>query len=290
LSRKCRAASPLPPAAISSTARMINRLRMSPHGVFQQPDADPVPVKPLLPRDIDVPVEPVRPEVPVARLEVPVTVEPVHGVTGLGSGMPIIGLTPRLPISVEPRGMVPPLRVDVAPVPGLASGDAVPLDEIAPDEAEAHVDVVVVPGIEVVGDIALVPPPSKVELVPAVPDPVVPAVVIPGNDEPVPTQFAPLPDDPIGAGLRPPGSSSVAPSGIPVGELDDVEPRVPNGDVAPMAGAVIGLCARLASQLTTSAIAATNTRRIEASSRATSRRKLSAIRMARGCCGLLDTR
>jgi hypothetical protein len=213
---------------------------------------------------------PVTPAVPVVAPEVPVA--PTHGVVVLsGPGMLIIGLTPRLPISVEPRGSVLPLRVDVA----LDSGDAVPDDEIVPDDVGAHVvDDVVVPESGIVGASAVDPPPSNVELVPAVPVPVGPGAAIPGNDEPVPMQFEPLPVAPIGAGLRPPGSSSVAPKGIPVGELGELEPRVPNGDVVPIAGMPGRLCARLGPQLTRIATATTANRRIETSCRGRTRRNV----------------
>ena len=216
---------------------------------------------------------PVRREPPVVMLEL--VVVPVHGVMVLsGPGMLIIGLTPRLPISVEPSGSVLPLRVDAALAPGLDIGDAVPVDEIVPDDVGAHVvDDVVVPKIDVVGVNAVDPPPSNVELVPAVADPAPPGAAIPGKDEPVPMQFEPLPVAPIGAGLRPPGSSSVAPKGIPVGELG-VEPRVPNGDVVPIAGEVGRLCARPGPQPTRIATATTANRRIETSCRGRTRRNV----------------
>jgi hypothetical protein len=153
---------------------MMSRLRMlSPLDLFQQPNGDPSPVAPALPEGTDVPVDPaakpVKPEVPVAKLEVPVTVEPAHGVVMLlGAGMPIIGLTPALPISVTPRGIAPPLSVDAPFVPGMDSGEAMPLLEDVPDDIDAQV-----PDIDVVDAIPVEPPPSKVELVPPVADPAI---------------------------------------------------------------------------------------------------------------------
>jgi len=85
-------------------------------------------------------------------------------VVPLGAGIPINGLIPALSISVAPRGIVPPLRLVVAPVPGVKSGDAVPLDEIVPDDEREQ-------PLEVVDP----PPPSNVEVVPLVPDAAPPA-------------------------------------------------------------------------------------------------------------------
>jgi hypothetical protein len=241
----------------------------SPHDLLQQPN-DPSPVAPALPNVlVDPAARPVRPEVPVTKLEVPAALEvpPAHGVVMLlGPGTPTIGLTPALLISVEPRGIVPPLRVDPALAPGVDSGDAVPVDKIAPDDVEAHVlDGVAVAEVDAVGPNPVDPPPSNVELIPVVPDPPTPDAAIPGKDEPVPMQFEPLAVDPIGAGLRPPGSSSVAPRGIPVGEPEEVEPSTPRGDVAPIAGMLVVLCAKLGSQPTRIATTATKKRRIETS-------------------------
>jgi hypothetical protein len=93
------------------------------------------------------------------------------------------------------------------------------------------------------------PPPSKVEPMlsvepmPDALDPVMPED-IPAVD-PLVLQFE------SGAGLKPPGSISVAPRGIPVvlfGPLGALEPSIPNGDVAPMPPLVIGLCASAAPQ------------------------------------------
>jgi hypothetical protein len=227
---------------------------------------------------VDPAARPVTPELPVAKLEAAAALEvpAAHGVVRLlGPPTPIIGLTPGLSISVEPRGIVPPLRVDAPFAAGLDSGDATPVEEIAPADVEAHGVVgVAVPGLDIAGVIAVdPPPPSKVELIPAVADPVPPGAAIPGKDEPVPTQFEPVAVAPIGAGLRPPGSSSVAPRGIPVGEPAEVEPGTPRGDVAPIAGMVVVLCAWATPQLTSIAAAVTNNRRIAISCAILSKRR-----------------
>src|SRR4051794_33793284 len=112
---------------------MISRLRMSlPPVLVQQPFAEPVPVTPeTTPVLVDPAAKPVRPEVPAAKLDVPVTVEPAHSVVRLlGGAIPIIGLTPALPISVEPSGIAPPLSVDALLVEGFDSGEAVPVEPV----------------------------------------------------------------------------------------------------------------------------------------------------------------
>jgi len=178
----------------------------------------------------------------------------------LGAGIPTSGLTPPLVISVEPNGMVPPLSVDPT-VPGVDSGDAIPVgvtvdDDVAGDDVVAHVpevavrlDMGVVPAAVVpdVGATDVMPPPSNVEL------PVVVLVVVvpePGN-VPVLMQPEPLLVAP-GTTPRPPGSISVAPSGMPV-VLGLVAPGMPSGDVAPNADGLVAepieVCAWLTAQL-----------------------------------------
>jgi hypothetical protein len=131
----------------------------------------------------------------------------------------INGLTPALLISVEPSGMVPPFRVKLEFVSMVDSGEAVPVDDVAP-LVDAQVEAAVEPN----------PPPSKLELV----------IGIDVMPDPFMLQFE------TGAGLNPPGSISVAPSGIPVPLFDPVDmlgPSMPSGEVAPMPGVVIELCA-----------------------------------------------
>jgi hypothetical protein len=160
---------------------------------------------------------------PIAAPE-PLTVEPAHtDVAPLDIGTVINGLTPALSISVEPSGIVPPFNVK--------------FEFAVVDEQTV---VIVEPN----------PPPSKIEPVTdveAIPDPLDPVIpeAIPENVDPLALQFE------TGAGLRPPGSISVAPSGIPVAlfdPLDALEPSTPSGDVAPMPALVIALCAWAAPQ------------------------------------------
>jgi hypothetical protein len=128
----------------------------------------------------------------------------------------ISGLTPALSISVEPSGIVPPFNVKFEFVPTDESGKALPVDVALAADAlvDAQAEAMVEPD----------PPPSK---------------TAPATD-PLVLQFE------TGAGLKPPGSISVAPSGIPVGLFDPpdvLEPSMPSGDVAPRPGVVIALCA-----------------------------------------------
>lgn len=145
----------------------------------------------------------------------PGTVDPGHGVVVLfGPGTAISGLTPPLSISVAPSGIVPPFRFDPLIV-GVDSGEAVPAVDKLDDAA--------VQPVETVEPAALNPPPSNVELplVPAIPD-----TEVPVGEQP-----------PFAAGLKPPGSISVAPNGMPV-PLDALEP---SGDVLPIAEVLVGL-------------------------------------------------
>jgi hypothetical protein len=164
-------------------------------------------------------------------------VAPAHdGSEPLDIGTMINGLTPPLLISVEPSGIAPPFKVKFELVPIVESGDAVPVDVAVLIDApgDAQTEVVVEPN----------PPPSKVEPMVGVepmPDEDIPELAV----NPLALQFE------SGAGLKPPGSISVAPSGIPVGLFDSLgalEPGTPNGDVAPMPPLVIGLCAWAAPQ------------------------------------------
>jgi hypothetical protein len=67
------------------------------------------------------------------------------------------------------------------------------------------------------------------------------------------------------AGLSPPGSISVAPSGIPA-PLAPLEPGTPSGDVAPRPGAVINVWASAAPQPSAVATAITSKRCMDVSS------------------------
>jgi hypothetical protein len=176
----------------------------------QQPDGDPICVDPnsLVPATIEVDESP--------RL---IT-------QGLGrAGDATIGLVPAPPSSVAPSGIEPtaatpgaapalvPLTVDAAAV----VPDAVPPAPQDPSEVVPEPIVFV-----------FIPAPSKVEAEPVVPVP----------DTPVPEHVSVLTVGSSGAGLRPPGESSLEPSGIPTGPTDEVAPNTPRGDVAPMAGLI----------------------------------------------------
>jgi hypothetical protein len=189
----------------------------------------------------------------IETLELP-SVEPVQdGIELPDIGAVISGLTPPLLISVEPSGIVPPLRVKLELPPIGASGDAVPVALVMPPDelADPQAGLVVEPN----------PPPSKAELAPdidAMPDPL--ALVtpedIPEDEDPLALQIAPA------AGLSPPGSTSVAPSGMPVMLFDPedmLEPNMPRGEVAGIPGVVIVLCACAALQPSRTATAMAET-------------------------------
>jgi hypothetical protein len=191
------------------------------------------------------PIEPIAAPAPLA-------VEPAHkDEAPLDIGTVISGLRPALSISVEPSGIVPPFNVKFEFVVVDESGEAVPLDValLADALVEAQAEVMV----------ELNPPPSKTEPatgIEAMPDPLDPVTPddIPENVDPLALQFE------TGAGLRPPGSISVAPNGIPVilfDPLDTLEPSIPSGDVAPMVALVIAFCAWAAPQPTRIAAAMT---------------------------------
>jgi hypothetical protein len=178
----------------------------------------------------------------IATLELP-SVEPVQdGIELPDTGAVISGLTPPLLISVEPSGIVPPLRVKLEFASNGASGDAVPIALVVPPDelADPQTEAVVEPN----------PPPSKVELaadIDAMADPLALVIPedIPEDEDPLALQIAP------DAGLSPPGSTSVAPSGMPVmlfDPEDTLEPTMPRGEVAGIPGVVIGLCACAALQ------------------------------------------
>jgi hypothetical protein len=180
-------------------------------------------------------------------------VEPTHGVAVmLGAGTPINELTPPLLSSVAPSGIAPPPRFDVTLAPGVDSGEAVPVDDITPDDGkEQLLDATAEP----------MPPPSNDDVVPVAAPPAIPV-----EEEVVPMQLGLLDIGPMGVGPMPPESISVAPSGIPVGE-PEVEPGIPSGDVSPMPGVFVTLCVRPASQLQKSTTATMkNNRRIKLSS------------------------
>jgi hypothetical protein len=193
---------------------------------LQQPKGDDIPGVLIVPGVLVV--------VPVPEsadgLDIPgvVVPNPTQGEDGLsvgaGPGPGSIGLMPAPPSSVAPSGMVPMPSVDPAVVPevnGFCVPDTVPLN-----------------GTELHGpEMPALPPPSKVELDPAVPEPPIPGVALPVTDVPFVLQSEVPAVEPSGPGLRPPGSSSVEPKGMPAGPADPVPP---SGDVMPIPGEPAG--------------------------------------------------
>jgi hypothetical protein len=165
-------------------------------------------------------------------------------------------LTPRLLISVDPNAMpvraTPPgvvgdVEADdeamlLEPEPHIPDDPAVPsISEVVdiPDDVDAPIAVVL--DIAPVAGVAVptpIPPPSKLELDPNISDEEVPVV-----EHVVPLLcIGIVPVTPVGAGLTPGEAISVAPNGIPVGEV--VEPDVmPSGEVAPIVGVGATICA-----------------------------------------------
>lgn len=147
----------------------------------------------------------------------------------LGAEKVTSGLTPRLFSSEASSGMVPPFSEKFEFVPGGDRGDAVPLDDVA-----AQLD-------EVAAPLPVSPPPSDVVLTPAA---VAPEPLPPDTSED---------DDPVdehSTGLRPPGSISVAPNGIPL-TLVPSELGMPSGEVDLSPDGLNELCAWLTPQLNT---------------------------------------
>jgi len=156
-----------------------------------------------------------------------------------GIGTVIIGLTLALPSSVAPNGMLLPER----DVPGLEGDEALPLENDPPSVQPLAPE-----------PPPVVPPPSKVEFIAAEP------LVIPDEEDPE-LQSGDL------AGLRPPVLISIAPSPMPapinaLGADGPVEAEMPSGDVVPIAGVLIGLCAAAAPQLNKIAAAIAGSPRI----------------------------
>lgn len=142
-----------------------------------------------------------------------VVVEPVQGVVDvIGAVLDVesgtIGLRPAVSVSVEPSGILPPIRA---------------VELVAGVEVEADVPLV---DDDVQLAVALIPPSNverTVDVLPLIPDDCEEVELLVPQVEPV-------------VGLKPPGSSSVDPSGMLelVVPLVPVEPSVPSGEVAPM--------------------------------------------------------
>jgi hypothetical protein len=132
-----------------------------------------------------------------------------------------IGLTPALPISVAPSGMLPPPGSRPAVPPGVESGEAVPVEDTAMEDPEMQ-------------PVEAIPAPSKVAAGEVELDWAIAAPPTPDNGLAAEVQ---------GAGLKPPGSIPVAPSGIPVGAPEVAALSPLRGDVAPSADVLGLVCA-----------------------------------------------
>jgi hypothetical protein len=162
---------------------------------------------------------------------IPVGIPPSPGQEvdeGLGTGTPIGPLSPALPRSVAPSGMLLPPR-DVAAEDVVAAD---PGTDDKPDNTGKPVPAEPQP-LDIAGlvEFAVMPPPSNtwlglagLGLAGAEPD-----ITAPG-------QAVVLSIGPTGAGLNPPGKSSVEPRGIPEPPAGDVGSIMPGGDVVPAPG------------------------------------------------------
>jgi len=174
-------------------------------------------------------------------------VEPLRlMVQGLGrAGEVTIGLTPAPPSSVDPRGIEPtgatPGAIP-AVVPLKVEGRIVVPEAVPPAPQDVTVDDVPVGPVPT-------PAPSKVEEELDVPVPDIPAPAELMTDVPVVVHGIVLAVGSNAIELRPPGESSVAPSGIPTGPADEVAPGTPNGEVSPIAG-VVGVSGAIWAKLT----------------------------------------
>ena len=161
-------------------------------------------------------------------------------------GTAAAGLTPRLPISIDPNGI--PVR---ATPPGVVGDVDVGVeDEATLLEPEPHIpdrpdvssvpEVVDTPDGADIPDVAAVagapvptatPPPSKLVVDPNIPDGEVPTV-----EHAVPLLGVEIvPVTPSGAGLTPGDAISVEPRGMPVWETVEPAP-MPSGEVAEIVG------------------------------------------------------
>ncbi|RXT37813.1 hypothetical protein B5V03_31685 [Bradyrhizobium betae] len=188
-----------------------------------------------------------------------VTLPVTSGTAGVGSS--VAELTPRLPISVEPKGRpvlgLPPDvvgRVEVgledaamllepephmpdmpavssAPEMGLCIvADVIDNDEVVPIPDEVDAAVFPTPPVAGVDPAIAIPPPSYVDV-----EPYIPLGEDPSVEHAVPVVGVAMLPVTTGAGLRPAEGSSVAPKPIPIGEIG--EPVVlPSGEVAPTVG------------------------------------------------------
>ncbi|MER8444681.1 hypothetical protein NKH52_15905 [Mesorhizobium sp. M1066] len=218
---------------------------------------------------MDVDDVPLVPVIPVLLQDVPnalsVGIDTSGLVTGsdiLGVGMLNIGLTPKLLSSEDPSGIPTgvPRLVDVVPdvVPVVVDSIPVVLDVL--DVSELQVPNAV-EAVKLVDDVPLVdvvpfmPPPSKVFPATVELDVVALGATTLVHPVPlVPPMEVPMLPMELDVGemdvVKPPGSSSMAPRGIPTGFAPTGlrgEPTAERGEVIPVAGIVVLTCAKLGS-------------------------------------------
>ena len=140
-----------------------------------------------------------------------------------------VGLTPALPSSVEPIGIVP------MPSSALELGGVL-LEDIVLGLLELDA------GLHVLAEAALVVPIAVGDMPVAVPRPppsYSPVAAVEGAPTTAEQTVNPDPNVPGGAGLSPGVASSVAPSGTPAGPTGPAAELMANGEVTPIPG--IGL-------------------------------------------------
>jgi hypothetical protein len=163
-----------------------------------------------------------------------------------GIGTVISGLTPVVLVSTAPSGTLPPFRVKLELAPSVETEEAVPVVDVDCEDAQ--------PEVELADPPALNPPPSKVEPTDVV-DVMLLVPEIGEFEELLALQVE------LAKGLRPPGSISVAPSGMPVPLVPLLlPPSEPSGEVVPNPDEVMEVCALAITQPQNSTIAAIDNR------------------------------
>ncbi|BCG70760.1 hypothetical protein MesoLj113a_19180 [Mesorhizobium sp. 113-1-2] len=192
---------------------------------------------------------PVTPELPQVGT---VTSGLVTGSAKSGVGMLIIGLTPKLLSSEDPSGIPTGVPRPVDDVPDDVPVVVDSIDVVPEGDALDAIVLQVPNAVEGIGftDVPLMvvvpstPPPSKVESAEVVPATSEGDARTPGARTLVhPELLVPMEPDVVGEPgvVKPPGSSSTAPRGIPTGLRG--EPTAERGEVIPVAGVLT--CARL---------------------------------------------
>ena len=177
----------------------------------------------------------------------------VTGSNVVAVGRPSIGLTPKLLISADPSGIPTRVGDDAAAVDGVAGAledDVLEIDKSQlPNTGESVGSAAEGPLIDVV---PFTPPPSKLEKVDV--NPAAPEAAVGTSEQPAPPVELNVVGELDVGELKPPGLSSTAPRGIPVGAV------AVRGDVVPIAGGVTVLTCATLGRLANSAdiVATTN--------------------------------